>query len=176
MERIPKNILKAPPTYLDENMIAYFKLAGYSGVPVWTNMGCAFFVYMDARTIHRCRYAVHSVKLELHVVDGCPLIWLDVKVYDRKDDPLHFDGFLNITREDQDHLPAIEALTEQEIMAFHWYDEQLQYVRSTALRWHSEQRESAKEIIKLARAVVAETGGGDFDQAKAKYIRENPFS
>lgn len=174
-EKLPPRILAAPPSYLDENMIAAFKQIGFGCLPTWTSQGCALFVHIDRRTIQACRYAVHSVKLELREVDGCPLIRLDVKVYDRPGDPLRMDCFLNITREDGGHLPAIEALAEQEWMVFRWYDENLQYVRSSGIRWGEEQRKAAKEIIRKAKEIVGRTDGGNFDRAKEKFMRENPI-
>lgn len=174
MGNLPKHILKAPPSYLDENMIQAFKQIGYGALPVWTSHGCALFVHIDGRTIKECQYAMHSVKLELHEVDGCPLIRLDVKVYDRLGDPLHMDCYLNI--QDTDHaLAAIYALPEQEWFVFHWYDEQLTYVRSSGIRWQQENRDAARQIIDQAREIVNRTGGGDFDAAKARYMRENPL-
>lgn len=175
MDKLPKHILKAPPSYLDENMIQVFQQMGFGCLPVWTNHGCALFVHMDNRTIKDCRYAVHLVKLELHEVDGCPLIRLDVKVYDRPDDPLHMDCFLNINREDKSHLLAINALAEQEWLVFHWYDENLKYVRSSGIRWREEQKKAAKEIIAKALEIIEKTGGGDFDRAKEKFMWENPI-
>lgn len=173
--KIPEHILQAPPSYLDENMITGFRLMGFGCIPTWTNTGCALFTHVDAKTIRDCRNAVHSVKLELHEVDGCPLIRLNVKVYDRPGDPLHMDAFLNINRPDRDHEPAIEALAEQEWMVFHWYDENLKYVRSSGIHWEQLQRDTAKEIIEKAKAIIARTGGGDFDLAKARFISENPL-
>lgn len=173
--KIPSHILKAPPTYLDENMIAAFQQLGYGCLPLWTSNGCALFVHVDSRTIKDCRYAVHKVNLELHEVDGCPLIRLDVKVFDRPGDPLHMDCFLNISREDNSHLPAIEALAEQEWLVFHWYDENLKYVRSSGVQWHQEQREAAKKIVNEAKTIITRTGGGNFDQAKEKFMNENPI-
>jgi hypothetical protein len=173
--KIPDHILQAPPSYLDESMITAFKKMGYGCIPLWTSVGCALFTHVDSRTIRDCRNAVHSVKLELHEVDGCPLIRLDVKVYDRPSDPLHMDTFLNINRPGKDHNPAIEALAEQEWMIFHWYDEGLKYVRSSGVPWGMNQRETAKKIIAEARAIIGRTGGGDFDLAKVKFTAENPM-
>jgi hypothetical protein len=175
MGKIPGHILQAPPEYLDENMVKAFKQIGYGVLPLWTSHGCALFVHIDTRTIKDCRNAVHSVKLEMHEVDGCPLIRLDIKVYDRLDSPLHMDCFLSTNRNDKDHLPAIEALTEQEWFIFHWYDEKLKYVRSSGIRWYEENRAAAREIIQTAREIAARTGGGDFDKAKAKFMAENPL-
>ncbi len=160
--------------YLDPNMVTAFRKMGYGCLPTWTNTGCALFTHVDSRTIRDCRNAVHSVKLELHEVDGCPLIWLDVKVYDRAVDPLHMDAFLNINRPDRDHEPALEALTEQEWLVFHWYDEKLKYIRSSGIHWPPEQREAARAIIDQAKAIITRTGGGDFDFAKMKFMAANP--
>lgn len=173
--KLPSHILQAPPEYLDENMIAAFRQIGYGCLPLWTNHGCALFVHIDTRSIKECRYAVHNVRLELHEVDGSPLIRLDMKVYDRPGDPLHMDCFLHINRQDGGHIPAIEALTEQEWIIFHWYDEKLKYIRSSGVRWPLEQREDAKKIIKEAQATITRTGGGDFDRAKAKFMQNNPI-
>jgi hypothetical protein len=172
--KLPSHILKAPPEYLDENMIQAFRQIGFGCLPLWTNHGCALFVHMDSRTIKDCRYAVHNVKLELHELDGCPLIRFDIKIYDRIDDPLHMDCFLNI--QDNDHaLSAILALAEQKMLVFHWYDESLKYVRSNAIPWHQENREMAKKIIDAARDIVVRTGGGDFNAAKAKFMAISPL-
>jgi hypothetical protein len=175
MRKIPSHILQASPKILDPNMISAFKLLGYNCIPTWTNVGCALFVHVDSRTIRECRNAVHSVKLELIEVDRCPLIRLDVRVYDRPVNPLHMDCFLNINRHDKKHLPAIEALTWQEWMVFHWYNERLEYVRSSGIHWGEEQWEAAKNIIEEAKAIVTRTGGGDFDLAKAKFMAANPI-
>ena len=172
--KIPSHILKAPPTYLDDNMIMAFRQMGFGCLPVWTSHGCALFVHIDTKTIKACRHAVHDVKLELHEVDDCPLIRLNVVVYDRLDDPLRMDCFLNV--QDADHqLPAIEALVEQEWMVFHWYGENLKYQRSSGIRWHQENRVAARQIIERAREIVAHTGGGDFDRAKKKFMEANPL-
>lgn len=175
MTKLPKHILKAAPTYLDENIIKAFKQIGFGAIPLWTAQGCALFVHIDTQTIKDCRYAVHNVKLELHEVDGCPIIRLNIKVYDRPGAPLHLDCFLNINRDDKDHLPAIEALTQQEWLVFHWYDDKLQYVRSSGIPWPEEQRNDASTIIQKAKSITAQTGGGDFDRAKAKFMAQNPL-
>lgn len=172
--KIPPNILHAPLTYLDENMIKAFKLSGFGCFPLWTNHGCALFVHIDKKSIKDCKNAVHSVRLELHEIDDCPLIRLAVKVYDRPGDPLHMDCFLNITRTDHDHIPMFEALTRQEWLIFHWYDEKLQYVRSSGIHWEPEQWEAVKEIAEKAAEVITRTGGGDFDKAKVKFMATHP--
>lgn len=173
--KLPPNIIQAPPDYVDDNLREAFQQIGFGALPLWTNVGCAIFVHVDKKSIRDCRYAVHSVKMELLEIDGCPLIRLDIKVYDRPKDPLHMDCFLNIFHPNQGNLPAIEALTEQEYMVFHWYDENLKYVRSSGIHWPVQLREDAKKIIEEARAIVARTGGGDFDKAKAKFIANNPL-
>jgi len=171
--KLPPHILKAPLEYLDENMVQAFRQIGFGCLPIWTNHGCALFVHVDNRTIKNCRYAVHSVRLELHEVDGCPLIRMDVKVYDRPNDPLHMDCFLNIGN--ADHLSALEALAEQEWLVFHWYDENLKYVRSSGISWGPEQRRAARDILSEARAIAGRTGGGDFNRAKKKFMENNPL-
>lgn len=173
--QIPSHILKAPIDYLPDEMVDVFRRTGYGAIPNWTSHGCALFVHMDSKTIKNCRHAVHNVNLELYEVDGCPLIRIFVKIYDRLDSPLALEGFLNITREDEHDLPAILALTEQEWFVLHWYDENLKYVRSTGVPWGPEQRSAAKEIVEKARAIMVRTGGGNFDRAKEKFIKENPL-
>lgn len=171
---IPRHLLQGSmDDLMSGDLKLFFKLNGYGGQPVWTNTGCAFFCYMDKRTCNSVKGAVHDVKLELHEIDGCPIIRFDVKVYDRLVDPLHFDAFINI--QNPDHLPVIEALTEQDWLIFHWYGPDFKYVRSTGIRWPAEQKEVAKAIIKQARNIITRTGGGDFNQAKAKYMKENPL-
>lgn len=171
--KLPKHILEAPPTYLHENVIETFRRAGFCALPLWTHTGCALLVHLDKQSIKDCRYAVHSVELELHEVDGSPLIRIVATVYDRPSDPLRMDCFLNIARTDEGHDAAILALAEQEWFVFHWYDENLQYIRSSGVSWGPEQREAAKAIIEKAREIVDRTGGGDFDRAKAKFMSEN---
>lgn len=168
--RIPKEILAASPAYVDDNLRQAFEQVGFGCLPIWTSTGCTLFVQVDERTIRECRNAVHSVRLELHEVDGCPLLRLDVKVYDRPGDPLHMDCFLNV--QDTDHQEVVDALAEQEWMVFHWYVPGMKYARSSGIPWPPQQREEAGEIIKKARAIV-DSGGGDFDQAKAKWMTEN---
>lgn len=68
--KLPPHILKAPLTYLDDNMVTAFRRQGFGYLPLWTSQGCALFVHIDTRTIKACRYAVHDAKLELHEVDG----------------------------------------------------------------------------------------------------------
>lgn len=46
--KIPKKILQAPiDELMSGNLKEVFKRNGYGGIPEWTNMGCAFFCYMD---------------------------------------------------------------------------------------------------------------------------------
>lgn len=172
--RIPKRILQAPPEHLDENMIRAFKQVGFSCLPTWTNHGCALFVHVDKKTIRDCQSALHSVHLELHEIDACPLLRLDIKVYDRPHDPLHMDCFLNI--QDKHGVYAIEALREQNWMVFHWYDAKLKYIRSSEIHWPEEQRKEASKMVETARQIVSRTGGGDFDRAKKRFIAENPLT
>jgi hypothetical protein len=150
-----------------------FEMLGYGGRPLWTNTGCAFFCYMDKKTCRQVKGAVHNVKLEYHNIDGCPLIRFDVKVYDQIVDPLHFDAFLNISN--PDHIPGIEALTEQEWLVFHWYGPDFKYSGSTAIHWPEDQRQMAKLIIDQAKEIISRTGGGDFDRAKAAFMARNPL-
>lgn len=167
-------VLVAPPEYLDPETVKAFRLIGFGGLPKWTDKGCALFIHIDRETIEACRGAIHQVRVELHEVAGCPIIRIDVKVYDRQDDPLHFDCFLNIQNDND--VPAIEALAKQDTMVFHWYDEHLRYQRSSAINWPKEQRRAAMEIIKAAREIVSRTGGGDFDKAKAIFMEANPLN
>jgi len=171
--KVPPHILKAPPTHLDENMIKVFNQIGFGCLPIWTDKGCAIFVHVDKRSIKDCRYAVHSVALELNEVDGCPLICIDIKVYDDPQNPLHMDCFLNIQDKQQNF--SIEALCEQEWLVFHWYDEDLHYVRSSAVSWGSDNRNVVKDIIKQSYEIINLIGGGDFDAAKRKFIAGNPL-
>ena len=173
MSRLPKEILEAPPEYLHDEMIKAFGVIGYGSIPLWTNHGCAMFVHVDRKTIKDCKHAVHDIKLELHEIDSCPLIRFDIKVYDRVDDPLRMDAFLNI--QDEGQLAAAEALGEQEWIVFHWYDENLIYVRSSGVRWSKDNQDTAFVIVRNAKRLVEENGGGDFDRAKAKFIRDNPL-
>ncbi len=173
MQKIPPEILIAPPDYLPPEIIEAFNQIGYGVIPIWTNMGCSLFIHIDSKTIKACKNAVHSVRLELYEIEKFPLIRLDIKIYDRLDDPLHMDCFLNIT--DKHQIPEIEALTEQEYLVFHWYNEDLKYVRSSAIKWPRQQREEAKEIINKAKEIIAKYGPGDFNKAKAKFIKDNPI-
>lgn len=173
MAKIPPEVLIAPPEYLHPEMVKAFQKVGFGAIPIWTNTGCALFVHIDRKTIKDCRNAVHLAKVELYKIDGCPLIRMDIKVYDRPDAPLHMDCFLDIT--DKHSTSVIEALTEQEWLVFHWYDENLTYVRSSGIRWPVEQREEMKNIIAKAKEIIERTGGGDFNRAQAKFIATHPI-
>lgn len=174
--KIPRGILQAPMDELmSGDLLQFFKLHGYGGHPLWTNTGVAFFVYIDKRTIRECKGAIHDVKLELHEIDGCPLIRFDIKIYDRIGDPLHFDAFLNINRPDQNHTPLLEALMVQEWMIFHWYEPNFKYSNSTGIHWPETQRQAAKQIIEQAKEITVRTGGGNFDSAKTQYMALNPL-
>jgi len=172
--KIPRELLHAPmDEILGDDLLGAFKILGYTGIPVWTNTGCAFFCYMDKKTCRQVKSAVHSVKLEYHEIDGCPLIRFDVRVYDQPIDPLHFDAFSNV--QDEHHLAALEALAEQEWLIFHWYRPDFKYTGSTGIHWTPEQRFAAAAILQQARDLVCLTDGGNFDRAKARYITENPL-
>lgn len=173
MKKIPSEILIAPPDYLPPQMIEAFRQIGYGAIPQWTNMGCSLFIHIDSKTIHDCHNALHSVKLELHEVEGFPLIRLDITVYDRPDDPLRMDCFLDITSEHD--MPTIEALTEQEWLVFHWYNEDLKYVRSSAIRWPEQQRKDARIILERAKEIISRNPMASFTKAKAKFIADNPL-
>jgi len=170
--KVPSHILKAPPTHLDENMIKVFNQIGFGCIPIWTDKGCSVFVHVDKRTIKESRYAVHSIVMELNEIDGCPMIRIDIKIYDDPLNPLHMDCFLNILDKQQNY--SLEALCEQERLVFHWYDEDLCYVRSSAVSWSSDNRNAAKKIVEQAYQIINLTGG-DFDAAKRKFIAENPL-
>jgi len=171
--KVPPHILKAPPTHLDENMIGVFNQIGFGCLPIWTDRGCSILVHVDRRTIKESRYAVHSIVLELHEIGGCPLIRIDIKVYDNTQNPLHMDCFLNIQDKRQNF--SIEALCEQEWLVFHWYDEDLHYVRSSAVSWSLDNRNAAKKIIEQSHQIISLTSGGDFDAAKRRFIADNPL-
>ncbi len=171
--RIPSHLLQAPLSHLGDEATAAFRRMGFGCLPLWTSSGCALFVHLDLASIKACRSAINDVRLELAVIDNCPLIRLDIRIYDQPGEPLMMDCFLNI--QDERCGLAIEALVEQKWLVTHWYDEDLRYVRSSAIRWGQSQREGAKRIIANARKIVSETGSSDFDRAKAKYVVMNPL-
>jgi hypothetical protein len=173
--KIPRELLEAPmDELLGDDLLGAFKKLGYTGIPIWTNTGCAFFCYMDKKTCRQVKSAVHNVKLEYHEIDGCPLLRFDIKIYDQPVQPLHFDVFPNVQNEH--HLLAIEALTVQEWLIFHWYGPDFKYTGSTGVHWREEQRVATAAMINQAKELVARTGGGNFDKAKAKFMAENPIS
>ena len=38
-----------------------FKKIGYGGIPTWTNMGCAFFCYIDTKTCRNIKGKFHNI-------------------------------------------------------------------------------------------------------------------
>ncbi len=59
----------------------------------------------------------------------------------------------------------MEALREQKWIVFHWYDEKLKYVRSSAIHWSEEQRVETTRMVEAVRQIINRTGGGNFDSA-----------
>lgn len=173
MKKIPSEILIVLPDYLPLQMVEAFQIIGYGAIPQWTNTGCSLFVYMDTETINACRRAEYLLKLELLDVDGFPLIRLDITIYDRPDDPLRMDCFFNITSEYD--MPMLEALSEQQWVVFHWYNEDLKYICSTAVRWPEKQRKEAKLILEKAREMISRKPSISFMEAKTKYMMANPL-
>ncbi|MCL6559212.1 MAG: hypothetical protein K6U74_10530 [Firmicutes bacterium] len=131
--QFPEKIAVLPPNELSKNIREALLQIGYGCLPVWTGDGCSLFVRIDRATAEACRNVPYAVRLELHEVDGCPLLRLGVTVYDRPSDPLRMDCFLNVQNEHD--LPVVKVLVEQERLIFHWYDEALRYVHSAAIRW-----------------------------------------
>lgn len=158
---------------MPEQMKEIFRKIGYGYLPEWTDRGCTMFVRHNRSTIETTRGAVYYIRLELYEVAGCPLIRLLTTIFDRPDDPLVMECFLNIQSEHQQ--PIIYALTEQETITFHWYDEEFKYVRSNIVKWSAKNREDAKEIIKMAQEIIERTGGGDFDTAKEIFVASTPL-
>lgn len=160
---------------MDDLMSGYlkevFKKIGYGGIPEWTNMRCAFFCYMDDKTCRDVEGKIHNIKMEYYDIDGCPLIRFDIVVYDRLDQPLHFDAFLNVINED--HECVLEALTEQDRIIFHWYGEDFKYKGSTSVKWKEENRIIASEIIEKGKECVRVNSVKDFNRVKEKFMREN---
>lgn len=172
--KIPKEIIQTSMNELmSEDLKKVFKKIGYGGIPVWTDMGCTFFCYMDNKTCREVKGKIHNVKMEYHEIAGCPLIRFDIVVYDDIINPLHFDSFLNISNED--HECMLDALKEQERIIFHWYDKDFKYRGSTAVKWKEENRMITGEIIEKGRECVEKKGIKDFDKAKDKFMRKNPL-
>jgi len=176
--KIPKELLMGS---MDELMTGdlkeTFKKIGYGGIPEWTNTGCAFFCYMDDRTCRQVKSAVHDVKLEYYEIDNCVLIRFNVVVYDRLDNPLRFDAFINMGNKNHNYM--LDALMVQEWLIFHWYGEDFIYKRSTGIRWKEENRNWVKEIVRRGRECIEKNRRDgvriDFDRVKDKFMRENPL-
>lgn len=166
---IPKRVMIGPPFKLTPDMREAFRRIGFGCLPVLANEECALFVHVDRGTIDACRGAAHLVRLDLYDVEGVALVRIYVKVYAIRDEPLEMDCFLNV-QEEGSRL-CLEALGGQERVAFFWFDERLDYVRASAVGWHEEQRRAAREVYRKAM----ELPGGDFDAAKAKFMRNNPI-
>ena len=154
-----------------------FKKIGYGGIPEWTNTGCTFFCYMDDRTCRQVKSAVHNVKLEYYEIDNCVLIRFNVVVYDRLDDPLRFDAFINMGNKNHNYM--LDALMVQEWLIFYWYGEDFIYKRSTGIRWKEENRNWVKEIVRRGGEYIEKNRRDgvriDFDRVKDKFMRENPL-
>ena len=190
--KIPRELLQAPMNELmSGDLKKYFIKNGYNGIPEWTNTGCAFFCYMDNGTCRDVKGKVHNVKLEYYEINGFPLIRFDIVVYDRLDQPLHFDSFINIC--DESCVYMLGALMEQEWLIFHWYGEDFRYSGSTGIKWKEENRKWVKEIWEKGKKCVDGIGIDDgidsdginvdkkemdvrFNKVKEKFIRENPLS
>lgn len=193
--KIPKELLQASMSELmSGDLKQYFIKNGYNGIPEWTNTGCAFFCYMNNKTCRDVKGKVHNVKLEYYEIEvddyKYPLIRFDVVVYDRLDQPLHFDSFLNIG--DESCVYVLGALMEQEWLIFHWYGEDFKYRGSTGIRWKNENREWVGEIWETGKMCINGIGidvnevskdkdnkkelDVRFNKAKEKFIKNNPLS
>lgn len=156
---------------LPPNLRQAFELIGYGCLPTLSQAGCTLVVHVDRQTIDDCRGAPHDIRLELHEVGGCPVIRMAVRVLIA--DPLTMDCYLNI--QDAYMVEMIESLATQERLVTMWYDERLRPVRASAVTWHDTNRNTAREIIDRARQLVAETGGGDWEAARAAVMAANPI-
>ena len=182
--KIPKEILQAPMNelmcgYLRE----YFINNGYGTVPEWTNTGCTFFCYMDNKTCRDVKGKVHNVKLEYYEIDDYPLIRFNIVIYDRLDQPLEFDAFLNIGDESCRYI--LDALMIQEWIIFHWYGEDFKYKGSTGVHWREENRKCVKDIWRKGKILIDNLKNNEvnnmeyiniFNKIKEKWIKENPLN
>jgi len=150
-----------------------FKKIGYGGILTWTNMGCAFFCYIDTKTCRNIKGKLHNIKMEYYKIDGCPLIRFNIVIYDDLVNPLHFDSFLNVINEDHEYI--LEALKKQDRIIFHWYSEDFKYRGSTSVKWKEENRIITSEIIEKSKECVRVNGVKDFNKVKEKFMRENPL-
>lgn len=169
----PEEIIVDSIENMPEQMKEAFRKIGYGYIPEWTDRGCTMFVRSDRQTIEATRNVPYSIKIELYEVAQCPLIRVLTTVYDRPEDPLIMECFLNI--QDEHQQPIIHALTEQETVTFHWYDEQFRYVRSNIVKWSAKNREEVRQMIEMAQKIIDRTGGGDFDAAKKIFIASTPL-
>ena len=88
------------------------------------------------------------------------MIRFEVVIYDRLDQPLEFDSFLNIG--DKSYRYMLDALMIQEWIVFHWYGEDFKYRGSTGVHWREERRiDSKNERI--------------FNRVKSKFIKMFPM-
>jgi len=114
------------------------------------------------------------------------LIRFEVVIYDRLDQPLEFDNFLNIG--DKSCRYMLDALMIQEWIVFHWYGEDFKYRGSTGVHWREERRIDSKDIIRRAEKCF-EIGGWNersgnnsdskneriFNRVKSKFIKMFPM-
>ncbi len=135
-------------------------------IPVCSPYGCTLYFCMSEDMLRECRNKTQMIRMELHIIDGFPIVKIEVKIF--ADSPVKMDCFLNVN--DSLDLESIESLTKQDSVIFHIYDKNIKYVRSTMLEWPEESRQRAEEIVEVIKNTLSKYGGGNFEKAKAKYL------
>jgi len=162
MSEIPQQLLRPPEAYVDGHVKSIFEMAGFGGLPLWTQSGCTLFVHTHESVIEVSRAGSISVELRFEEVDGVPLIWFDLNFEDQAEGSGVY-VFLNIL--DEQSVACLQALPYQRWIVIHWYDQNREYKTSSAVEWSPENQKRVRAVTEKAREVIERTGGGDFDEA-----------
>lgn len=158
------------PFELPETLAQFLRGQEYAVVTQASDQGTVFVVKSPARELATLggHVPIH-LRHELYQHPQAPVIRTVIRVYDRPENPLALETFINVEQEDQRRDFA--ALAEQDTLLLAFYDEHLTHRLTKAVGNGAQQ--TIGEILEQADRVRASIAPEqyDFDRAKAEVMQ-----
>jgi len=156
--------------------IQAFRKIGYGCLPTFAsadgvNWQTDLLVRLSTKEIksREMKTAKIEISVELHSINGFPLIRMPITIHDYPGDPCKMEVFFNLTRED--HVKCISSLASQETINLHLFGDNLEYSHSKPITWYL-QKDVVNMLVKAA-PMAKDKVDSDFERAKIIFMKEN---
>src|SRR5215210_2489359 len=168
---VPTRFNPERPNQLPPELAAFLRQQQYAALLHPTDLGTALIVKAPDGEIASARGRVPiGFNHELYAHPASPVIRMVTRIYDRVDQPLAFESFINVG--DPDQRADYEALVRQDELVLLFYDQAVNHALSKRVRL-ANQRKLRLVLTTADRLLSAiPEDQRDFDAAKAEVMSQ----